>query len=287
LNVSVDKPFVMSLRVTPNSTLNTLMANLRKAADGEKQALSQLSSGKRIQKAADDSAGLAHAKKLDAQVRSQRQAQRNANDGISFVQTAEGGLNEISNILVRLRELSVQAASDTVGEAERGFANKEYQSLVSEIDRIAESTSFNGTNVINGDGKGILNFQVGAFAGEENIIEFDTDGNYTNSSELGVSGTGIETKGEAAGNLQVIDEAIEGISGQRAYLGSIQSRMQYAVNNLETNTLNHEATRSKIEDADVAETAARLASAKILRLSASKSLSEGMDFSKAALKLIG
>lgn len=277
----------MTLRVTPNSTLNTLMANLRKASESESKALGQLSSGKRVEKAADDSAGLAHAKKLDAHVRSQKQAQRNANDGISFVQTAEGGLNEISNILVRLRELSVQAASDTVGEAERGFANKEYQSLVSEIDRIAESTSFNGTNVINGDGKGILNFQVGAFAGEENIIEFDTDGNYTNSSRLGIGGTGIETKSEAADNLQLIDEAIEGISGQRAYLGSVQSRMQYAINNLEVNTLNHEATRSKIEDADVAETAARLASSKILRMSASKSLAEGMDFSKAALKLIG
>ena len=263
------------------------MANLRKATEGEKTALGQLSSGKRIEKAADDSAGLAHAKKLDAYVRSQRQAQRNANDGISFVQTAEGGLNEISNILIRLRELSIQAGSDTVGDNERGFANKEYQSLLSEIDRIAETTSFNGTNVINGDGKGVLNFQVGAFKGEDNVIEFDTDSNYTNTSRLGVSGTGVETKGEALDNVEVIDEAIEGISGQRAYLGALQSRMQHAVNNLDTLTINHEATRSKIEDADVAETAARLASSKVLRLSASQSLAEGMDFSKAALKLIG
>lgn len=277
----------MTVRVTPNSTLNTLMANLRKASEGESKALSQLSSGKRVEKASDDSAGLAHATKLKAYIASQNQAHRNANDGISFVQTAEGGLNEISNILVRLRELSVQAASDTIGESERGFANKEYQSLVSEIDRIAESTSFNGTNVINGDGKGILNFQVGAFAGEEHAIEFDTDGNYNNASRLGISGTGIETKGDATENLQLIDEAIDGISGQRAYLGSIQSRMQYAINNLEVNTINHQETKSKIEDADVAETAARLAASSVLRMSAGKSLAEGMDFSKAALKLIG
>lgn len=262
------------------------MANLRKASQAEGKALSQLSSGKRVERAADDSAGLAHAKKLDAYVRSQKQAQRNANDGISFVQTAEGGLNEISNILIRLRELSVQAASDTVGESERGFANKEYQSLISEIDRIAESTSFNCTNVINGDGKGILNFQVGAFAGEENIIEFDTDGNYTTASSMGIGGTGIESKGEAQDNLQLIDEAIEGISGQRAYLGSVQSRMQYAINNLEINTINHETTRSKIEDADVAETAARMASSRILRESAGRALAQGMNFNKSALKLI-
>ncbi len=277
----------MTVRVTPNSTLNTLMANLRKAKEDQGQALHQLSSGKRITKAADDSAGIAHAKKLDAYVRSQKQAQRNANDGISFVQTAEGGLNEIANILVRLRELSVQAASDTVGDNERGHVNKEYQNLVSEVDRIAESTSFNGTNVINGDGNGILRFQVGSFKGDENVIEFDTDGNYTNASRLGISGTSIETKSGALSNLDAIDEAIEGLSGQRAYLGSIQSRMQYAINNLETNTINHTETRSKIEDVDVAEASARLASSSVLSSSAMKSLAVGMDFSKAALKLIG
>lgn len=277
----------MSLRVSANSTLNTLMSNLRKASDEQAKGLSQLSSGKRVQKSSDDSAGLAHAKKLDAYVRSQKQAQRNANDGISFVQTAEGGLNEISNILVRLRELSVQAASDTVGESERGFINKEYQGLVEEVDRIAESTSFNGTNVINGDGQGILRFQVGAFKGDENVIEFDTDGNYTSASRLGISGSAVDTKQDALDNLSVIDEAIDGISGQRAYLGSIQSRMQYAVNNLEINTINHMETKSKIEDVDVAEASANLASASVLKSSAMKSLAQGMDFSKAALKLIG
>lgn len=277
----------MTLRVTPNSTLNTLMSNLRKHSEGEGKALDQLSSGKRITKAADDTAGIAHAKKLEAYVRSNKQAQRNANDGISFVQTAEGGLNEISSILVRLRELSIQAASDTVGENERGFANKEYQSLVSEIDRIAETTSFNGTNVINGDGKGILNFHVGSFSGEENVIEFDTDGNYTSASVLGISGTGTETKSDALSNIDVLDEAINQISGQRAYLGSIQSRMQHAVNNLETNTINHETTKSKIEDVDVAEAAAKLASHQILKAGSIKTLAQGMDFPKAALKLIG
>lgn len=277
----------MAIRVAPNSTLNTLMSNLRKASESESRSLRQLSSGKRIEKAADDSAGIAHSKKLDAYIRSQKQAQRNANDGISFVQTAEGGLNEISNILVRLRELSVQAASDTLGDNERGFINKEYQNLVREVDRIAESTSFNGTNVINGDGQGVLRFQVGAYKGDENVIEFDTEGNYTSSSRLGISGTAIESKDDALTNLETIDEAINGLSGQRAYLGSIQSRMQHAVNNLDVNIINHVETKSKIEDVDVAEASASLASSQILKTSGMKTLAEGMNFSRAALKLIG
>lgn len=277
----------MAIRVTPSSTLKVLMANLRKHTEGEEKTLRQLSSGKRIEKAADDGAGLAHAKKLDAFVRSQKQAQRNANDGISFVQTAEGGLTEISNILVRLRELSIQAASDTVGDSEREFANKEYQNLINEVDRIAESTSFNGTNVINGNDKGVLSFQVGSYATEENIIEFDTEGNYTSSGTLGISGTGTGSKSDALESVKAIDEAINQLSGQRAYLGSIQSRMQYAVNNLDTNIINHEETKSKIEDTEVAETAAKLASHQMLKAGAITTLTRGMNFAKSALKLLG
>jgi len=263
------------------------MSNLRKSSAGEAKALSQLSSGKRIESASDDSAGLAHVKKLDAFIRSQKQATRNANDGISFVQTAEGGLNEVSNILVRLRELSIQAGSDTVGEKERGFLNKEYQNLKTEIDRIAEATSFNGTNVINGEGRGVLRFQVGAFAGDENVIEFDSENHHTSASDLGLNGLGVEGKSDALDAIEAVDEALTKVSGQRAYLGSIQSRMQYAMGNLEVNRINHEETRSKIEDVDVAEASARLVKESMLREIGVRSLAKGMDFSKAALKLIG
>lgn len=276
----------MTIKVSANSTLNTLMANLRKASEGQARSLRSLSSGKRIEKASDDSAGVAHATKLNAFIRSQKQASRNANDGISFVQTAEGGLNEVSNILTRLRELSVQAGSDTVGETERGFLDKEYQSLKEEIDRIAESSSFNGTNVINGEGKGVLEFQVGAFSGKENTIEFDTDGNYTSVSELDLSSAGVSDKNDALDSIAVVDEAINKISSQRAYLGSIQSRMQHAANNLSTNTINHESTKSKIEDVDVAEASAKLAIESIKKQSATQSLAKAMNFSKTALHLI-
>jgi len=276
----------MGAKVNSNSTLNTLMVNLKKASGDQNKNLRQLSSGKRIESASDDSAGIAHATKLNAFIRSQKQATRNANDGISFVQTAEGGLNEVSAILTRLRELSVQAGSDTVGENERGFLNEEYQSLKTEIDRIAESTSFNGTNVINGDDKGVLEFHVGAFGGSENVIEFDTEKNYTSTSELELEGASVGEKEEALDSIAVVDEALNQVSSQRAYLGSIQKRMQYASNNLETSTLNHETTLSKIEDVDVAQAAAELAVNSIRHQSAVKSLSQAMNFSKATLKLI-
>lgn len=275
------------MRVTPDSTLKTLVNNLRDATEAQTGALEDLSSGKRIHKSSDDVAGISLGKKLDAFVRSQRQAQRNANDGISFVQTAEGGLNEISNILVRLRELSIQSASDTVGDKERGMIDKEYQNLVLEVDRIAESTSFNGTNVINGDGKGILQFQVGSFKGEENIIEFDTTGNFTDADNLGINGTNVASKDDSLTNIAVLDEAIDKVSGQRAYLGSIQSRMGHAATNIEVSIETHMEARSKIEDADFAQSAAELASANTLKSSGIRALAEGMKFTQGALKLLG
>lgn len=275
------------MKVTgPNSSLNILMANLRKSSDGEADILSKLSSGKRIEKASDDAAGLAMSTKINAFVESQKQANRNANDGISFVQTAEGGLNEIGNILIRLRELSVQGASDTVGEGERGLLDEEYQSLKDEVDRIAQSTSFNGTNVINGDGKGVLTFHIGAFKGEENTLEFDTDETYADVSSLGLSGSGVSDKGDASDNLSAIDEALTKLSGKRADMGALQRRIHSAVNNIETSIINHEEMRSKIEDLDIADASAKLATNTLKKRSAVAALAQGMDFPKSALKLI-
>jgi len=276
----------MSMRIGNQSSVQTIMANLRKASESQSQELGRLSSGKRVEKAADDAAGISMGAKIEAFVRSQRQAIRNGNDGISFVQTAEGGLNEISNILTRMRELTIEAGSDTVGENERGFLDKEYQSLLTEIDRIAESTSFNGTNVINGDGKGELRFQIGSFKGEENAITFDTDGTYADTGTIGVVGTGISDKSDALDSIESIDEAIDNISGQRASLGALQSRLQYAVSNLDASVINHEQMRSVIVDLDVAESSAKLARDTIVKTAGESSLSMAMNFPKSALKLI-
>ena len=144
----------MGLRIATNIASQQVQKNLKEVSGEGNASLEKLSSGKRITKASDDAAGLAIATNLEAQTKGLRQASRNANDGISLVQTAEGGLNETTNILTRLRELTIQAASDTVGESERGFLDKEYQQLNTEIDRISESTVFNGTQLLNGEGRG-------------------------------------------------------------------------------------------------------------------------------------
>jgi len=277
----------MGLRIATNIASQTVQKNLKEVSNSGNAELERLSSGKRITKAADDAAGLAISTNLEAQTKGLRQATRNANDGISLVQTAEGGLNETTNILVRLRELTIQAASDTVGEQERGFLDKEYQQLTKEIDRIAQSTTFNGTNLLNGEGKGSMDFQVGAFAGEQNKITFDSSESDSSSANIGVESTSISEKDSALDAIANVDGAIEKVSGMRANLGSIQSRLQSTVKNLETQTINQDSARSVIQDVDVAEASARLASNQVVKNAAVSTLSQANGIPNSALRLIG
>jgi len=276
----------MGLRIATNIASQTVQKNLKKVSAAANSSLEKLSSGKRITKAADDAAGLAIATNLEAQTRGLRQATRNANDGVSLVQTAEGGLNEVSNILVRLRELTVQAASDTVGENERGFMDKEYQQLTKEVDRIAQSTTFNGTKLLDGQGSGSLDFQVGAFAGEQNKITFDSSATDITASSIGISGTGITEKGEALDSIEVLDNAINKVSGQRADLGSIQSRLQSTVSNLEVQTINQDSARSVIADVDVAEESAKMAANNVVKNAGIATLAQANQLPNAAMRLI-
>jgi len=276
----------MGLRIATNIASQTVQKNLKEVSSAGNAELERLSSGKRITKAADDAAGLAISTNLEAQTKGLRQATRNANDGISLVQTAEGGLNETTNILVRLRELTIQAASDTVGEQERGFLNKEYQQLSKEVDRISDSTTFNGTNLLNGQGKGSMDFQVGAFAGEQNKITFDSSESDSSSSSIGIDGTSIESKSDALDAIANVDGAIEKVSGMRANLGSIQSRLQSTVKNLETQTINQDSARSVIQDVDVAEASAKLASNQVVKNAAVSTLSQANSIPNSALRLI-
>jgi len=277
----------MGLRIATNIASQSVQKNLKEVSNAGNAELEKLSSGKRITKASDDAAGLAIATNLEAQTKGLRQATRNANDGISLVQTAEGGLNETSNILVRLRELTIQAASDTVGEQERGFLDKEYQELTKEVDRISESTTFNGAQLLNGKGKGTMDFQVGAFAGEQNKITFDTGTTDSSSSSIGISGTGISDKSDALDAISNVDAAIEKVSGQRADLGSLQSRLGSTVKNLETQTINQDSARSVIQDVDVAEASANLASNNVVKNAAVSTLAQANQIPMAALRLIG
>ena len=277
----------MGLRIATNIASQQVQKNLKEVSGAADKSLEKLSSGKRITKAADDAAGLAIATNLEAQTKGLRQATRNANDGISLVQTAEGGLNEVSNILVRMRELTVQAASDTVGEQERGFLDKEYQQLVQEVDRISESTTFNGAQLLNGEGTGEMDFQVGAFAGDQNKISFDSSESNASSSAIGISGSGIEDKGVALDSIEVIDDAINQVSGQRASLGAVQSRLESTVSNLEVQTINQDAARSVIQDVDVASESASLAASNVVKQAGVSTLAQANALPNQAMRLIG
>lgn len=278
----------MGLRIRNNVASAEVQKNLRDTSKSANDSLTKLSSGKRITKSSDDAAGLAIATNLESQTRGLRQATRNANDGISLVQTAEGGLGEVSNILIRLRELSVQAASDTIGDQERVLLDNEYQQLVNEVDRISASTTFNGTNLLNGEsGRGTLDFHVGAFAGEENVIKFDSDATNASASGIGISGLSVESKDEAKGAIPDVDDAITFVSELRASLGAIQSRLQSTVSNLEIQTINQDAARSAIEDVDVASESAKLASTNILKAAGIATLVQANNIPNAALRLVG
>lgn len=276
----------MGLRIATNIASQSVQKNIKESSEESTSLLDKLSSGRRITKAADDASGLAIATNLRAQIQSLRQATRNANDGISLIQTAEGGLNEISKILTRLRQLSIQASSDTIGEKERGFLTKEYEELVEEVNRIALVTKFKGASLLNGEGESDIFFHVGPFAGEENQIHFDSSIYDVGSDFLGIDDTKIEDREDSLDAIEVLDEALDIVNAQRADFGSIQSRLQSTVNNLEVQTINQENARSVIEDVDVAEAVSKLASYNVVKNAGIASLAQANVIPNAALKLI-
>jgi flagellin len=184
----------MGLRINTNVSSLAAQRSLNKTTRGSEKTLAKLSSGNRIVSSADDSAGLAISEKLKSSIRGIAQADRNANDGISLIQTAEGGLSEVGNILTRLRELSVQTASDTLGDNERNFANLEFQNLKEEVERISQSTEFNGKKLLNGEGQK-YDFQVGINNVEtEDRVSYEADKINATLDRLGINGLDITSK---------------------------------------------------------------------------------------------
>ena len=276
----------MGLRINTNVQSMNAQRNLGISNDKQSLSLSKLSSGQRITKAGDDAAGLAISEKLKGSIRSLQQANRNANDGISLIQTAEGGINEVSNILLRLRELSVQAASDTVGDTERGFTDKEFQALKGEIDRIANVTNYNGTNLLNGQGD-TLDFQVGIQNSPENDrLQYATANSDVTLGKLQLSDTGTMSKQAAQENLAKIDMAIQSVNENRAGLGALQNRLQSTVNNLGVTTENLSAANSRIRDADMASESSELTKQGILAQAGTAVLSQANTSQNLALKLL-
>ena len=277
----------MGLRINTNVVSLSAQRQLGVSNTQKQHSLEKLSSGTRITRAADDAAGLAISEKFKAQIRGLKQAERNAGDGISMIQTAEGALNEVSNILSRLRELSMQAASDTVSDTERGFTNLEYQNLKQEIERISQVTEFNGNKLLNGVG-GVYDFQVGinndAF---QDRITFDTNTLNSSVNALGVSEIDISSKGGAQNSLAVLDQAIETVSGQRAQLGAKQNRLSSTIQNLQVFNENLSAANSRIRDTDFAEETAKNTKLNILTNAGASVLAQSNAANSVALKLIG
>jgi len=277
----------MGMRVSTNLSAINAQRNLSTSQRTMAKSMGQLSSGSRINIAADDAAGLAISEKFKSQIRSARQANRNTNDGISMVQTAEGGLNEIGNIVTRLRELGIQAASDTVGSVERGFLDKEVQQLKGEVDRIALATKWGTANLLDGTTPA-FDFQVGIFNSvEEDRISFDASSNVATGAALNMSDLDYTTKEGAQEAISRLDAAQDQVNGMRSNLGALQNRLVSTTDNLGVLEENMSAANSRIRDTDVALASSETTRNNILLQAGAATLSQANMSNQIALKLIG
>jgi flagellin len=277
----------MGLRINTNVQSLAAQRNLGVSNAKQQASLEKVASGTRIAKAADDSAGLAISEKMKADIRSLRQDNRNANDGISLVQVAEGGMAEIGNILTRFRELSIQAASDTIGDKERGFINKEMTQLRSEIDRISSTTEFNGAKLLSGQGDK-LEIQVGLNnSPEHDRFVYDVAKLNVSADALGVADVNTESKEAAQANLEKIDGAIKTLSENRSEVGALQNRFAATISNLNIYEENLSAARSRIYDVDIASETSELTKSNILSQAGTAVLSQANNNAMSALKLLG
>jgi len=305
----------MGLRIRTNVQALKSQRALAESTRSQENSMERLSSGQRINRSSDDAAGLAVSEKLRAKTRSLDVAKRNANDGISYIQVTEGGLNEVSNIIVRMRELSGQAASDTIGNMERTFLNKEFQQLRQEIGRIVESTDYNGQKLLNPEESKPISIMVGASnrgmgsdgsrpeyeegadpdvitINMEDVVEMRErldaivlddvaivpDDDAGGGGDLGPSGTG-----DLFGRL---DDALTSIAGFRSTLGAVQSRLNSSITSIEISNENLSAARSRIVDVDYAAETAAFAQSKILNAAGLSIQSQANAAPEAALALL-
>jgi flagellin len=261
---------------------NALSVNNRSLS----KAMEQLSTGKRINSAADDAAGLAISNKMTSQIRGLNQAVRNANDGISVAQTAEGATQEITNMLQRMRELAVQAANDSNSSADRTALQAEVTELIDEIDRIATDTMFNKTALLTGSAgtSGVLTFQIGANSGQTVDVTFSNMS--TASAGLDVSGVTISTASGASSAITTIDAAIATVDSFRADLGAKINRFTYAIDNMSNISMNTSAARSRIQDADYASATTELARSQIIQQAATAMLAQANQQPQSVLSLL-
>jgi flagellin len=289
------------MRIRTNVSSINAQRFLTQSSQSMSQSLERLSSGYRINKSADDAAGLAISESIRGKVRGLNQAKRNASDAISMVQTAEGSMGEMTNIMIRLRELTVQSASDTIGETERGYLNREYTQLVDEVDRIIGTTEFNGRKLFSKEEADQFVIQVGTngTSPEANIdtLTVNLGGMKITTEDLGLGklaeigptpedGAVGPSRDDIATKLTAIDNALMKLSGERANLGATQSRLNSAVANLGTSVENMETAKSRISDVDFAAETATLTQNKILVQSGTAVLAQANQSPEAALALL-
>lgn len=277
----------MGMRITTNVASINAQRTLTGTQREISKSFAQLSSGSRITKAADDAAGLGISESLKSQTRSLSQASRNANDGVSLIQVAEGGLNEVSNILTRMRELGIQASSDTVGDRERGYIDAEVQQLKAEAERISQSTRFGTTELLNGTA-GSFDIQVGINnSSDVDRINFDASELNSTASSLGIDGLDFSSKDGAQSALETLDEAHNVVAGMRANLGALQNRFQSTIENLGVQHENLSAANSRIRDTDIAQATSEVARNNVLLNASASVLAQANQVPSLALKLIG
>ena len=276
----------MALQINTNVASLNAQRNLSKTKMAVDKTLEKLSSGDRINRAGDDAASLAISENLQAQVKGLGQASRNAEDGVSLVQIAEGALEEVSNILIRLRQLAVQAASDTIGASERGFLNVEFKQQTAEIDRIANATEFNRVPLLNGQGK-VFDIQIGTRNNPlTDRLTFDAAAADATAEALGIADTGIQDKKGAQDSLMKLDGAIISVAAIRANFGALQNRLQSTINNIASSVENLSAAKSRVKDTDIAAETAELTKNNILLNAGTSVLAQANASTKSALDLI-
>jgi flagellin len=281
----------MGLSILTNVASLNAQRNLNSTQDSLASSISKLSSGMRINKAGDDAAGLGISESLKSQIRSISQAQRNANDGISMSQVAEGAMNEMQGIVGRMRELSVQAANSTLGNTERGYIHTEFKQLSQEVDRISKVTNFNGQDLLTGAASTGLTFQVGIYNTTDDRISMSIT--KLNTSTLGATAASLRVQSQNLGSVTgaqkaigVFDTAIKQLSAARAKVGASQNRMAVTVSNLAVSHENLSAANSRIRDVDVAQETASLTKSQILSQAGLAVLAQANQLPQSALSLL-
>lgn len=293
----------MGLRIRTNVQSINAQRRLGESTRASGESMEKMSSGYRINKSADDAAGLAISEKMKAGIRSEKQAKRNANDGVSMLQVTEGAMNEVSNILVRMRELATQAASDTVSNTEREFSNREYQQLIEEVDRISNATDFSGIKMLKGEIESFsdgekstdslsesLTIHVGKGDGSNentDTITIDTESVRMDTGSLGIADTNIsEGREVAAENINTIDAALNSVASTRATIGAKQNRLLSTIRNLEVSIENQSAANSRIRDVDYASESAEMTQQNILKQGGASVLAQANSAPELALGLL-